>query len=75
MTDALPCPASGARHVTHRARRSTATSGMPKNPPPDNYRAERPDAEQRWFSTVEIKARTLIPIGYVGVVVSHHFRR
>jgi hypothetical protein len=48
---------------------------MPKNPPPDNYRAERPDAEQRWFSTVEIKARTLIPIGYVGVVVSHHFRR
>ncbi len=26
----------------------------------------------RWFGTVEIKAKTLIPIGYVGVVVSYH---
>src|SRR5256714_3855353 len=25
----------------------------------------------RWFGTVEIKAKTLIPIGYVGVVVSY----
>ena len=26
----------------------------------------------RWFGTVEIKAKTLIPIGYVGVVVSYY---
>ena len=26
----------------------------------------------RWFGTVETKAKTLIPIGYVGVVVSYH---
>ncbi len=26
----------------------------------------------RWFATVEIKAKTLIPIGYVGVVVSYY---
>jgi len=26
----------------------------------------------RWFGTVELKAKTLIPIGYVGVVVSYH---
>ena len=26
----------------------------------------------RWFGSVEIKAKTLIPIGYVGVVVSYH---
>jgi uncharacterized membrane protein YqiK len=26
----------------------------------------------RWFGTVEIKSKTLIPIGYVGVVVSYH---
>src|SRR3954454_977543 len=26
----------------------------------------------RWFGTVEIKAKTLIPIRYVGVVVSNH---
>jgi uncharacterized membrane protein YqiK len=26
----------------------------------------------RWFGTVEIKAKTLIPIGYVGVIVSYH---
>src|SRR5438105_8448760 len=26
----------------------------------------------RWFSTVDIKAKTLIPIGYVGVVVSYY---
>src|SRR5436853_2592460 len=26
----------------------------------------------RWFGTVEIKAKTLIPIGYVGMVVSYH---
>jgi uncharacterized membrane protein YqiK len=26
----------------------------------------------RWFGTVEMKAKTLIPIGYVGVVVSYH---
>jgi uncharacterized membrane protein YqiK len=26
----------------------------------------------RWFGNVEIKAKTLIPIGYVGVVVSYH---
>jgi uncharacterized membrane protein YqiK len=26
----------------------------------------------RWFGTVEIKAKTLIPIGYVGVVLSYH---
>jgi uncharacterized membrane protein YqiK len=26
----------------------------------------------RWFGTVDIKAKTLIPIGYVGVVVSYH---
>ncbi|HEY3662708.1 MAG TPA: SPFH domain-containing protein [Chthoniobacterales bacterium] len=25
-----------------------------------------------WFGSVEIKAKTLIPIGYVGVVVSYH---
>jgi len=29
----------------------------------------------RWFGTVEIKAKTLIPIGYVGVVVSYHGAR
>src|SRR5204863_4270037 len=26
----------------------------------------------RWFGSVEIKAKTLIPIGYVSVVVSYH---
>ena len=26
----------------------------------------------RWFATVEIKAKTLIPIGFVGVVVSYY---
>ena len=26
----------------------------------------------RWFATVEIVAKTLVPIGYVGVVVSYH---
>lgn len=26
----------------------------------------------RWFATVEIKPKTLVPIGYVGVVVSYH---
>ncbi|MHC4248743.1 MAG: SPFH domain-containing protein [Planctomycetota bacterium] len=26
----------------------------------------------RWFATVEIRQKTLIPIGYVGVVVSYH---
>ncbi len=26
----------------------------------------------RWFATVEIRPKTLIPIGYVGVVVSYH---
>jgi uncharacterized membrane protein YqiK len=26
----------------------------------------------RWFATVELKAKTLIPIGYVGVVVSYY---
>ncbi len=26
----------------------------------------------RWFATVEIQPKTLIPIGYVGVVVSYH---
>ena len=26
----------------------------------------------RWFATVEIKSKTLIPIGYVGVIVSYH---
>jgi len=26
----------------------------------------------RWFGTVEIKGKTLIPIGYVGVIVSYH---
>src|SRR5205085_4627356 len=26
----------------------------------------------RWFGAVEIKAKTLIPIGYVGVVVSYY---
>ncbi len=26
----------------------------------------------RWFATVEIKSKTLIPIGYVGVVVSYY---
>lgn len=26
----------------------------------------------RWFGTVEIKSKTLIPIGYVGVVVSYY---
>ena len=29
----------------------------------------------RWFATVEIHAKTLIPIGYVGVVVSYYGRR
>jgi uncharacterized membrane protein YqiK len=29
----------------------------------------------RWFATVEIGAKTLIPIGYVGVVVSYYGRR
>ena len=28
----------------------------------------------RWFATVEINAKTLIPIGYVGVVVSYYGR-
>lgn len=26
----------------------------------------------RWFATVEVKSKTLIPIGYVGVVVSYY---
>lgn len=26
----------------------------------------------RWFATVEVQPKTLIPIGYVGVVVSYH---
>src|SRR5260370_23260140 len=26
----------------------------------------------RWFATVEIKPKTVIPIGYVGVVVSYY---
>ena len=26
----------------------------------------------RWFATVEIQAKTLVPIGYVGVVISYH---
>ncbi|HKQ61675.1 MAG TPA: SPFH domain-containing protein [Candidatus Polarisedimenticolaceae bacterium] len=26
----------------------------------------------RWFATVEVRPKTLIPIGYVGVVVSYH---
>ena len=26
----------------------------------------------RWFATVELRPKTLIPIGYVGVVVSYH---
>lgn len=26
----------------------------------------------RWFATVELRRKTLIPIGYVGVVVSYH---
>ncbi len=26
----------------------------------------------RWFATIEIKPKTIIPIGYVGVVVSYH---
>ncbi len=29
----------------------------------------------RWFATVEIKPKTLIPIGYVGVVVSYYGTR
>jgi uncharacterized membrane protein YqiK len=29
----------------------------------------------RWFATVEVHAKTLIPIGYVGVVVSYYGRR
>ena len=29
----------------------------------------------RWFATVEVLPKTLIPIGYVGVVVSYHGRR
>lgn len=28
----------------------------------------------RWFATVELKPKTVIPIGYVGVVVSYHGR-
>ena len=26
----------------------------------------------RWFATVEIQAKTLVPIGYVGAVISYH---
>jgi uncharacterized membrane protein YqiK len=26
----------------------------------------------RWFATIEIQAKTLVPIGYVGVVISYH---
>lgn len=26
----------------------------------------------RWFATVEIRRKTLVPIGYVGVIVSYH---
>jgi uncharacterized membrane protein YqiK len=29
----------------------------------------------RWFATVEIRPKTLIPIGYVGVVVSYYGRK
>jgi uncharacterized membrane protein YqiK len=29
----------------------------------------------RWFATVEVRSKTLIPIGYVGVVVSYYGRR
>ncbi len=29
----------------------------------------------RWFATVEIRPKTLVPIGYVGVVVSYHGSR
>lgn len=29
----------------------------------------------RWFATVEISPKTLVPIGYVGVVVSYHGSR
>ena len=29
----------------------------------------------RWFATVEMQAKTIIPIGYVGVIVSYYGRR